>query len=160
MNTKITIGEFSCELTNATAADIIQLMREANSHKSKSQDVISVTREAIASSKKKTVNYLPWTTEDIGIVAKLAVALGPNAKRPASQIAKAMQKRPGNKRTYTTLYGTCYNIYRFLREGKPGNISKSTIADLEEMGYTASMMTTPAESNLLGSVRHLEVQQA
>lgn len=159
MNAKVLIGSVSFEISGASASELIEFARLST--QSKPKDVVSVTREAIAPKRatKRPQHYIPWSATDISLMAKIALDLGPDAKIPASLIAKEMQSRPGNKRTYNTLYGMAYNIARFLKEGKPGNLSKSNLADLAENGYTASMMVA-APSNLLGDVRHLSVHEA
>lgn len=159
MNAKILIGEVSFEVTNATAAELIEFARLGNQAKQK--DVVSVTREAIAPVKrgKRSVNYIPWHRSDLGFMAKMALDLGPQAKVPASAIAKAMKSQPSNKRAYNTLYAMAYNIARYLKEGKKGNLSKTNLAELADMGYTAAMMSAPS-SNLLGDPMRIPVREA
>lgn len=159
MNAKVMIGAVSFELTDATPAQLMEFAQLGNQTKQK--DVVSVTKEAIVSKKvsKRPINYIPWHRADLGFMAKMALDLGPEAKVPAGAIAKAMKGQPSNKRAYNTLYAMAYNIARYLKDGRPGNLSKTNLAELADMGYTAAMMRTPS-TNMLGDVRQIPVREA
>lgn len=157
------MGSMSIEITGATTAELLQFMKEGNAVTSKARDVVSVTRDAITAEKfkkaKRTIAYIPWAAEDILFMAKLAVDLGPEARLAASQIAKAMKSRAGNKRSYQTLYAMAYNVTHFLKNGNAGSMSKSTIQTLADNGYTSAMMSR-ATGNMLGDVRELDMRMA
>lgn len=165
MKAKITIGEVSIDITEASAADLFEFTKMINTPKPKTKDVVTVTQEAIKAApsvkKRKTINYLPWEANQLAFIAEKSLEVGFYAPRAAATIAKIVQKQAGNRRSYNTLYAMAYNIHRYLRVGNSGSMSSLAVKTLNDMGYTAAMMRkSETQSNLLGDARRLEVREA
>lgn len=168
MKAKITIGKVEIDISEASVTELFEFAQAANKtavSQDKLTDVVSVTKEAISARPKQKATRSnvchPWTETDLLFIARMAVDLGSNADRAGSTIAAAMLKQPSNHRIYTTLYSMANNVFRYLTVGKPGNMSNANIKILNAMGYTPGVMIRTAQSsNMLGDVRHLNVQQA
>jgi len=168
VNAEITINGISINLHSENSGELVGMIRELT--RKTPQTIREVTEdtlkssEAIATQKKPKKHHQQesWTRGELEFMALMAIGLGPNATAPSMTMAKELIRKTGTKRRLATINAMAYRIHKYMRDGVVTGLAERNKSDMIALGFGPGSLfrKNEVETNMLGNVRHLVVQEA